>query len=330
MPAIISRMTENNEQALADKIPLGISSCLLGQEVRYDGGHKRNTYITKSLGEFFDFIPFCPETAVGMPVPRPPIQLREINQQVRAVGVDDPGIDKTDALVAYGNDIGQRYTQLCGYIFKKNSPSCGMERVKVYGKSAMPERRGRGIFAAAFMATQPALPVEEEGRLMDPHLRENFIERVFIYSRWLGYQTTGMTPAKLVEFHTRHKFIIQAHDEIAYRELGRQVSTAGEGDIEQTATNYLFALMTALKRIATPRTHANVLMHIMGFLKSYLHADDKKELLELIESYRLGKLPLIVPVTLLKHFLRLYPDEYINQQFYLNPHPKELMLRNHI
>ncbi len=326
MPAIIYRM--NAEQA--EKIPIGISSCLLGQEVRFDGGHKHNAYITQNLGEFFEFIPFCPELAVGMSVPRPPIQLREMNNKLHAMGVKDPLLDKTDALSAYGKEIGYQQRQLCGYILKKDSPSCGMERVKVYGKTPIPERRGRGIYAAALMAAQPSLPVEEEGRLMDPHLRENFVERVYIYSRWQTYQTSGMTAAALVDFHTRHKFIIQAHDEVAYRELGRLVSAAGKGNIQDTAENYLQGLMTALKRMATTRTHTNVLMHIMGFLKQHLDSHDKQELLDLIDAYRLGKLPLIVPVTLLKHFLRLYPDDYINEQFYLNPHPRELMLRNHI
>ena len=317
-------------ETLTEKIPIGISSCLLGQEVRYDGGHKHSAYITQSLGEFFEFRPFCPEVAVGMPVPRPPIQLREVNNEIHAIGVQDPLLDKTAALSAYGTQVALQQRQLCGYIFKKDSPSCGMERVKVYGAKAMPERRGRGIYAAAFMETQPSLPVEEEGRLMDPHLRENFVERVFIYSRWQMYQARGMTAASLVEFHTRHKFIIQAHDEVAYRELGRLVSAAGSGDIQQTAQVYLLGLMSALQRLATTKTHTNVLMHIMGFLKSHLSSHDKQELLELIDEYRLGRLPLIVPVTLLKHYLRIYPDEYINQQFYLNPHPRELMLRNHI
>lgn len=165
---------------------------------------------------------------------------------------------------------------------------------------------------------------------MDPHLRENFVERVFIYSRWQEYQSGGMTASKLVEFHTRHKFIIQAHDEVVYRDLGRLVSNVGNTDITVSAQAYLLQLMTALKKIATTKTHTNVLMHIMGFLKSHLNTHDKKELLDILEEYRLGKLPLIVPITLLKHYLRIYPDDYINQQYYLSPHPRELMLRNHI
>lgn len=323
---MILRMNE----IIFDKIPIGISSCLLGQEVRYDGGHKHNAYITQTLGEFFIFMPFCPELAIGMTVPRPPIQLREVDHAIRAIGVNDDSIDKTEALLEYGKEIAEKNQQLCGYIFKKDSPSCGMERVKVYSQSGMPEKKGQGLYAAAFMARQPALPVEEEGRLMDPHLRENFVERVFIYARWQQYLADGMTAARLVDFHTRHKFIIQAHDEVAYRQLGRLVSDAGSGDIQETSAIYLLQLMTALKKLATTKTHSNVLMHIMGFLKSQLDTQDKKELLEILEEYRLGKLPLIVPVTLLKHYLRIYPDEYINQQYYLNPHPGELMLRNHI
>lgn len=313
-----------------DKIAIGISSCLLGQKVRFDGGHKHNAYITQSLGEFFSFVPFCPELAIGMTIPRAPIQLREIDHEIHAVGVKDSTIDKTAELSAYGKAVAQDHRQLCGYIFKKDSPSCGMERVKVYSHRPMPEKRGRGIYASAFMAAQPALPTEEEGRLMDPRLRENFIERVFVYSRWQAQQSAGMTPAALVEFHTRHKFIIQAHNESAYRELGRLASTAGDGDFPHKTAAYLSQLMTALKHLATPRTHANVLMHIMGFLKKRLNSGDKQELLALIDDYRLGQVPLIVPLTLIKHYLRLYPDDYINQQFYLNPHPRELMLRNHV
>jgi uncharacterized protein YbgA (DUF1722 family)/uncharacterized protein YbbK (DUF523 family) len=321
-------MTQANEQA--EKIPVGVSSCLLGQEVRYDGGHKHNAYLTKTLTDYFEFVPFCPELAIGMPVPRPPIQLKAKDGEIHAVGVKDPAIDKTRDLAAYGQQVAVKNRHLCGYILKKDSPSCGMERVKVYDKNNMPEKRGRGIYAAALMEMLPWLPVEEEGRLMDPRLRENFVERVFVLSRWQNYQDLGMSAAALVEFHTRHKFIIQAHDEVAYRELGRLVSDLGNADMAQISSQYLVRMMEALKRLATTRTHANVLMHIMGFLKNYLTGDDKQELLGLIENYRQGKVPLIVPITLIKHYLRIYPDDYINQQYYLNPHPMELMLRNHI
>jgi uncharacterized protein YbgA (DUF1722 family)/uncharacterized protein YbbK (DUF523 family) len=312
------------------RIRIGISSCLLGQEVRYDGTDKHNRYITDTLGEYFEFVPFCPEVAIGLGVPRLPMRLMKVDDAIRVRGVKDPGQDVTDALKAYAIEVSRQCVEFSGYLFKSKSPSCGMERVKVYSEQGDPVDSGAGVYAAAIMQQFPSLPVEEEGRLMDPQLRENFIERVFIYQRWQQYIKEGMTPALLVEFHTRHKFTVLAHDEPAYRELGRLVAEAGSGDLESLCEEYLTLLMQALKKLATPRSHINVLQHIMGFIKDGMDAADKQELLEVIEEYRLGRLPLIVPITLLKHFLRLHPNEYIEGQYYLNPHPRELMLRNHI
>jgi len=313
-----------------DRPRLGISSCLLGQEVRYDSSHKLNRYITDTLGEVFDFIPFCPEVAIGLGVPRPPIRLVKVADRLRARGIRDPGQDVTEALRAYGEEVSLQCTRFSGYLFKSKSPSCGMERVKVYSEAGDPLDSGPGVYAAAIMQVHPQLPAEEEGRLMDPRLRENFVERVFIYHRWQQYLQAGMSPARLVEFHTRHKFTVLAHDEPAYRELGRMVAEAGSGDLDAVCRRYMGLLMQALKKLATPRSHTNVLQHILGFIKQDLSAADKQELLEVIDEYRLGRLPLIVPITLLKHFLRLHPNEYIESQYYLNPHPRELMLRNHI
>ena len=308
---------------------IGISSCLLGQEVRFDSGHKHNAYITQTLGEYFEFLPFCPEMAIGLGVPRPPIRLVSVDGQVRVRGVRDSKQDVTEALIANGRAVASQLDEVSGYIFKKGSPSCGMERVKVYhAESGHPVESSAGMYARTIMQALPELPVEEEGRLMDARLRENFVERVFIYHRWHCYCANGMTPAALVDFHTRHKFSVLAHDEPVYRELGRLVAAAGKGDIAETAEAYIRLLMPALRKIATPKQHGNVLMHIMGFFKDDIDTDDKAELLEIIEAYRQEQLPLIVPMTLIQHHLRRHSNPYISAQYYINPHPRELMLRN--
>lgn len=317
------------EQTLS-KISIGISSCLLGEEVRFDAGHKQNRYITDTLSRYFEFVPFCPEVAAGLGIPRPPIRLLQTDSGVRVRGVNDSQADYTDVLLEYSMQVVPHIASFSGYLFKSKSPSCGLYRVKIYSEQGKPLSQGRGVFAEHICAAYPGLPVEEEGRLMDPVLRENFIEQVFVYHRWREYMQPGFTAQSLVEFHSRHKFIIQSHDEQAYRVLGRIVADAGKEGLEQRCCDYITTLMQALRKIATAKQHCNVLMHIMGFLKQRLSADDKAELLGLIEEYRQEQIPLIVPVTLLKHHLRRYPDEYIAKQFYLNPHPGELMLRNHI
>lgn len=310
------------------RITLGISSCLLGAPVRYDGNHKKNAYITETLGRVFDFFPCCPETAIGLGVPRPPIRLVATAKGVRARGVDDPQRDVTADLADYGHRMASELRWVSGYIFKKGSPSCGMVRVPRYAEDGRPAGGGVGVFAGAVMERLPELPVEEEGRLMNPVLRENFVERVFVYHRWQALSASGLTAEALIDFHTRHKFILLAHDETVYREIGRLVSGVGSGDLAGTAGRYIRMMMNALKKPATTRTHANVLMHILGFFKNRLDTDDKAELLEAIDEYRRGLVPLVVPITLIRHHLRSHPDGYIARQHYLVPHPRELMLRN--
>jgi len=310
-----------------EKIPIAVSSCLLGQEVRFDGGHKHNGYLTQTLGRYFEYVPFCPEVAIGLGIPRPPIRLVHIDGQTRARGVKDPQLDVTTRLQEYARQVVPQLGAVCGYILKRASPSCGMERVKVYSNNNI-YGSDSGIYAAAIMQVMPQLPVEEEGRLMDPVLRENFIERVFVYASWQALQREGMRADDLVRFHTAHKFSLLAHNETTYRELGRLVGDAGNADMAQLAGKYFALLMQALREPATRKKHTNVLMHIMGYVKDSLDADDKQELLEVLERYRIGQVPLIVPLTLLKHYLRKHPDPYIEQQVYLSPHPEELMLRN--
>jgi len=304
-----------------EKIPIAISSCLLGQEVRYDGGHKYNGYITETLGKYFEYTAFCPEVAIGLGIPRPAIQLVQVGDAIRVRGNKDPLLDVTQQLQDYARQVVPQLDGYCGYIFKRASPSCGMERVKVYRDGNL-IGTDRGIFAASIMLALPELPVEEEGRLMDPVLRENFIERVFVYHRWQQLKHRGLSAAGLVEFHTVHKFTLLAHDETIYRDLGRLIADAGQANLTELSQQYVQQLMRGLSRPATRKTHTNVLMHIMGYIKDELSAEDKQEWLEILENYRLGQVPLIVPITLLKHYLRRFPHDY------LNPHPDELMLRN--
>ena len=310
---------------------IGISSCLLGNKVRYDGDHKHCAYITQTLGEYLDFIPYCPEVAIGLGTPRPPIRLVSIDGEIRVRGIQDPNQDPTDALVEYGQRLARELTGLSGYLFKQGSPSCGMEDVKVYSyESGIPIETSAGVFASTIIQAMPELPVEEEGRLMDSRLRENFIERVFVYHRWLSYREAGLSPASLIDFHCRHKYSILAHDELIYRELGRLVADAGTANLAELANEYIRLLMQAMQKIATPQLHSNVLMHIMGYLKKSITRDDKQELLDIIDAYRQEHVPLIVPMTLIQHHLRRHPNEYISAQYYINPYPYELMLRDHI
>jgi uncharacterized protein YbgA (DUF1722 family)/uncharacterized protein YbbK (DUF523 family) len=313
---------------MSARIRIGISSCLLGQKVRYDGGHKHNGYITESLGQFFDFVPYCPEVAIGLGIPRPPIRLVKGVHGPRARGVKNAELDVTDKLVAYANKVAPTLHDLSGYILKQGSPSCGMERVNVYGPHGRSVATGPGLYAGTLMAQRPELPFEEDGRLMDPVRRENFVERVFVYHRWQQLTSPRLTAKALVEFHARHKFIVLAHDEKRYRELGRLVAVAGRRGMAELGRIYIQLLMQALKKPATRTRHANVLQHLFGFLKQHLDTADKHELLESINSYRRGRLPLVAPITLLRHHLRRFPVPYLSEQYYLAPHPGELLLRN--
>lgn len=309
------------------RIRLGISSCLLGQKVRFDGNHKHDSFLTGTLGEFFEWVPVCPEVAIGLGVPRPPIRLVGSAASPRAVGVRDLSMDVTDKLEAYGKHQARALDDISGYIFKSRSPSCGMERVKIYRRAGVPPAAGRGIYAEAFLSTQPWLPAEEEGRLSNPRLRENFIERVFVYRRWQQLTDRGLTVSRLVEFHTRHKLALMAHDVEAYRTLGRLVAQAGKRNLKEFGQDYIRRMMEALRRPATPARHANVMMHLMGYLKKNLDPVDKAELLDMIHAFRRGQAPLAAPLTLLKHHFRRYPDPYVTRQSYLNPDPRELLLR---
>ncbi len=308
------------------KIPIGISSCLLGQNVRYDGGHRLDAYITGTLSEYFEFHPFCPEMGIGLGAPRPTLRLVKIDHAVHCVGIKDPEMDATELLRSYAEQQKHLHAELCGYILKKGSPSCGMERVKVYTDS-QPRADGVGIYAEEMMRLNPLLPIEEEGRLGDPELRENFIQRVYVLYRWKAMQAEGLTASRLTNFHARHKLIIMSHED--YRDLGQLLAGLIKANLAQVAEQYILQLMTTLKKPATRKNHVNVLQYIQGYLKKDLSADDKAELCEVIALYRNGYVPLIVPLTLLKHHFRKTPDPDIAESYYLSPYPQELQLINH-
>jgi len=311
-----------------EKILIGISDCLLGAEVRFDGGHKLDGFITRTLGQFFEFVPYCPEVAIGLGVPREPIRLAGDIKAPRVIGVKTKSLDVTDKLQQYGQEIAGQLADISGYIFKSKSPSCGLFRVKVYRDDKPPLNEGIGVFAREITEHCPLLPVEEEGRLNDPCLRENFIERVYLYRRWQDLLKTGLNKQRLIEFHTIHKFALMAHNVESYRQLGKLMADIPKDDLAGFSGNYINALMAGFRTLATKKKHTNVMHHLLGYIKDNLTADDKLEIIELIDNYRKGLVPLIVPITLINHYFRLYPSEYVGQQVYLHPYPGEMMLRN--
>ena len=312
-----------------DKIPIGISSCLLGHPVRHDGGHKYHSYIEQTLGQYFRFRPFCPEMESGMGTPRPAIQLQETPRGVRAICVKDHNLDVTERLEAISVRQQDWLGDLCGYILKKDSPSCGMQRVKVY-TDGIPFRKGAGIFADYLRQAFPNLPIEEEGRLGDAALRENFIQRVFVYYRWRQLCEQPLTPFALMRFHSRHKLIAMSHNQDTAHKLGRMVADCKSETLDNLSNDYFSMLMECLRVIATRKNHVNVLQHIQGYLKTKLDSDDKLELVEAIENYRLNRAPILVPLTLLRHHFRKQPNEFIVDSYYMYPHPSELNLLNDI
>jgi uncharacterized protein YbgA (DUF1722 family)/uncharacterized protein YbbK (DUF523 family) len=314
-----------------EKIRLGVSACLLGEEVRYDGGHKRDAFLTDTLGPFVEWVPVCPEVELGLGIPRPPIRLVGDPGAPRLV-VENTGEDLTGRMRQWAR---RRVTELAalglhGYVLKKASPSCGLLRVRVYDEAGRPGAVGRGLFAAALTEALPTLPVEEEGRLTDAGLRENFIERVFAAGRWQAFTASRPRARDLVAFHAAHKLAILAHSPRDYAALGRLVAGAGARASGEVVERYGEAFMRALAVRATRARHTNVLQHLAGFFKRQLTGDERAELAEVIEEYRRGLVPLVVPVTLVKHHVRRLGLAYLADQVYLSPHPRELMLRNHV
>jgi uncharacterized protein YbgA (DUF1722 family)/uncharacterized protein YbbK (DUF523 family) len=315
---------------MTEKIRLGISSCLLGEKVRYDGGHKLDHFLKETLGNYVEWVAVCPEVEYGLPVPRDAMRLEGDPTSPRLVTIRTR-IDHTEGMLKWAVKKVRELDgmDLCGFVFKNRSPSSGMHGVKVYGPSGVPVRSGIGIFARTFMDQFPLLPVEDEGRLQDPSLRENFIERIFVFHRWRQLTLRRMSRGKLVSFHSDHKLLILSHSTKHYTILGRLVGDAKKYTLEELYRTYIETLMEGLRLAATTKKNTNVLLHIMGYFKKELSPGEKQELLEVIDHYHKNFLPLIVPVTLLNHYVRKYDESYLKRQWYLNPHPVELMLRNH-
>jgi len=312
------------------KIKLGISACLLGENVRYDGGHKKDDFLTDTLGQYVDYIPVCPETECGMGIPRESLRLVGDAESPRLLTTRS-GIDHTERMIQWAEKrvAELESSELCGFIFKSNSPSSGMERVKVYNDKGMPVKKGVGMFARIFMKHFPRIPVEDEGRLHDPVLRENFIERIFVLNRWREI-LIKKSMGNLVDFHTRHKLLLLSHSTTHYRQMGKLVAEGKKIPIARLSDQYEEMLTDALKLKATPKKHINVLQHIMGYFKAQLSSDEKQELSEIFDQYVNDLVPLIVPITLLNHYVRKYQQPYLRDQIYLHPHPAELKLRNHV
>jgi len=318
--------------ALDRPLRVGISSCLLGNEVRFDGGHKRDRFLTDVLGPHVEWVPVCPELEAGMGVPREAVRLVGEPRALRMMGVHS-GADHTSVMrrFAAGRVRALAALDLAGFVLKKDSPSCGMERVRVYRPGGgVPSRAGRGLFAATLIAALPLLPVEEEGRLNDPVLRENFIERLFCYRRWRNLAATHPARGALVRFHTVHKLTLLAHSPRHYTDLGRLLGQRSSVSPAAVAARYGALFMAALGVHATARKHTNVLQHIAGCCREHLSPPARRELAAVIEDYGRGLVPLVVPITLLKHHVEEHDIAYVKDQLYLQPHPKELMLRNHV
>ena len=314
---------------------IGISSCLLGETVRHDGGHKRDPYLVETLGRLVEWVPVCPEVEVGLGTPREPIRLVRDGRRTDGVKlVSRSGIRLTGRMQRFARSRLRALAKadMSGYILKKDSPSCGMERVKVWtdDDSRAAERSGRGIFAAELMKQFPNLPVEEEGRLHDPVLRENFFERVFAYRRLRALFSGRWNVGDLVRWHTAHKLALMAHSPVRYRELGRLVAEARQIPRAELGRRYEDEFMAAMRIRATRARHTNALMHAVGHFKKRLDTVSRDELLAVVEDYRNGLVPRIVPLTLVRHHARRLAVEYLLEQTCLNPHPKELALLNHV
>jgi uncharacterized protein YbgA (DUF1722 family)/uncharacterized protein YbbK (DUF523 family) len=313
------------------RVRVGISSCLLGETVRFDGGHKRDAFLTDTFGRFVEWVPVCPEVECGLGTPRESMRLVHQADTIRLLTVKT-GVDRTSQLLHYAAErVGRLATEgLCGFVLKKDSPSCGMERVKIYGCGPMPTKSGRGLFAATLADRCPDLPIEEEGRLCDPQLRDNFVERVFAYARLQALFVGRWNPGALVRFHTAHKLTLMAHSPAAYQALGRLLAQSASLGRQELKLQYSRAFMAALSAIATRRRHGNALQHMVGYFRERLDRESKTELLAAIDDYMCALVPLVVPITLIRHHVRVHNVAYLAGQVYLEPHPKELMLRNHL
>lgn len=313
-----------------DKLRVGVSGCLLGQQVRWDGGHKRDRFLTEALAPWFEWVDVCPEMGIGLGSPRETLRLSGNVENPRLIaGKSDA--DWTEPMREFARAKVDELAalDLCGFILKSDSPSCGMERVRVWSAKGMPRRDGVGLFARALLDRFPLLPIEEEGRLHDPGLRESFVDRVFALGRWRAFLREPATARRLIDFHRVHKYQLMAHSPSACTALGRVVATAGARPIGEVVEPYAGGLMAALATKATVKRHVNVLQHLAGYFKDRLDARGKQELVHAFEDYRRRLVPLSVPIALVRHHVRALDVEYLADQVYLAPSPKELALRNY-
>jgi len=315
-----------------NKIKIGVSSCLLGEEVRWNGGHKKDRYVQGILDNYFDYVPTCPEVDVGMGVPRETVALYGTLEKQKMI-TKESQTDWTKKMTRFKKDRIRelRKENICGYVFKSDSPSCGIGKVPIYSDfSSSRVRHGFGMFASSFIKAFPLFPVEDEGRLHDQATRENFIVRVFCFHRLQLVVRKSFSIGSLVRFHTRHKFLILSHSRKKYDDMGELVANAKKIKTAELKTRYSKLFMAALTYKSTPKKNTDVLLHMVGFLKKILTREGKKDILSVIKDYRNELLPLVVPVTLIYHQVKKHNSEYLLDQVYLNPHPKELMLRNHV
>ena len=310
-----------------DRPKIAVSACLLGHQVRFDGSHKRDRFVTDQLSRYMDFIPVCPEMSAGMSVPRPVIQLRRFGDDVRLVQSSDPDNDFTERMIEVAEQQSMKLGDtVCGLIVQKKSPSCGLQRVPISnGENRPRDYTGTGIFTSHFSRLCPLIPVEEEGRLNDPMLRENFLARVYALDRWRRLDSTDVS--SFIDFHTRHKLMLMLQGSDAYSELGRIVAGVTSQTLADRREQYIALFMETMARRATRKHHYNVLEHIMGYFKKAITSEDKHELLTMFQSYRASHVPLSTPIALLSHHLRKNPDRYLQRQHYFKPYPDSLALR---
>lgn len=318
------------DRKMEEKIRIGISACLLGQHVRFDGGHKHDRYLTDTLGEYLDFVPVCPEVEAGFSIPRETFRLVGDPENPRLITSRNQA-DYTDQMIDWAEKRVRELEKenLCGFIFKSDSPSSGLMRVKVYTPKGFPEKKGVGLFARAFTRHFPLLPVEEEGRLNDPKLRESFIEQIFTLKRWRENIAEGRCKKNLIDFHMRNKLLLLSRSTVNARAMGKLVAESKQSPIQSVYDQYERLLIETLRMKSTVKKNLNVLEHILGYFKKQLSADEKQEMLEIFDQYRHEFVPLIVPITILNHYVRKTDEPYLKQQVYLNPHPIALKLRNH-
>lgn len=314
-----------------NKIPLGVSQCLLGDQVRFDGGHKRNRYLTDVLSEYFEYRSVCPEVAIGLGIPRKPIRMIATDGENRVRGIDNPDLDVTQALAEQADLAAESLPEICGYVFMQNSPSCGVFGLKRYDERGnLIDKKGKGIYAKRLIELMPLLPVEEAGRLSDAVLRENFITRVFAYHEWKTSVIPAMSAKALLAFYSRYKYQVMAHHIPSYFAIGSLLADFSAKPLDVIQAEFINLFMTALTHPATRKGNTNTLMHLRGYLKGSLSKAEQAELSQVIDSYRLGHVPLVVPLTLLKHHLLTLNNDYLKQQRYWAPHPPSLGLRNFV